>query len=155
MRRTFWTLAAAALLAGSAAAQTTQPSPSEPTQQIAPASVFAPSATDPIDDGSDPFAGGPVDQPFDAMGPLDAMPRIVLFDGADFSGRRLGITEDDADLTDRNFSAVASSVRIYGGTWELCDQMNFSGHCETVSGNTNLEASGFGDKVASVRLVDR
>jgi hypothetical protein len=132
-----------------------QSSPGEATQQIAPSSTLRPSATSPIENRDDPFASGPVDQPFDAMGPLEAMPRIVLFDRADFTGRRMGLTQDDADLSDRGFSAVASSVRVHGGDWELCDQANFTGHCEELSGDTNLEAGGFGDKVVSVRLVDR
>lgn len=150
-------LVVASALAGAASAQTApaEAPPGQATQPIMPSSIFSPSSTTGIDDSDDPFASGPVDQPFDAMGPSEAMPRIVLFDNADFTGRRMGLTEDDSDLHDRGFDAVASSVRIYGGTWELCDGTNFGGHCEQLSGNANLEANGFGDKVVSVRLVDR
>lgn len=146
---------AALALASAAMAQTApaQTPPGEATQQIMPSSIFSPSATTGIDNDDDPFAGGPVDQPFDAMGPMEAMPRIVLFDQADFTGRRIGFTADVADLTDLGFNAITSSVRIYAGTWELCDATNFSGHCEQLSGDTNLEASNFSDKVVSVRLV--
>ena len=154
MRRTILALVAACC-AGVAAAQTA-PQPEHPgvaTQQIMPSSAFSPSSTEAIDNSEDPFASGPLDQPFAAMGSLEAMPRIVLFDGADFSGRRIGLTENDADLTDMNFSAVASSVRIYGGVWQLCDQPNFTGRCEPLSADANLEANGFGDKIASVRLM--
>lgn len=156
MLRIVWGLAAAVAWTGAASAQTTtQAPPGEATQQIMPSSIFSPSSTSGMESDDDPFADGPVDQPFDAMGPLEAMPRIVLFDQADFTGRRMGLTADDPDLTDHTFNAVASSVRVYGGTWELCDAANFAGHCETLSGNTDLEADGFGDKVVSVRLVDR
>jgi len=157
MRRILMGLAATAALTSAAWAQTPpeQTPPGQATQQIMPSSVFSPSSTTPMDTSDDPFADGPIEQPFDAMGPMDAMPRIVLFDHADFTGRQIGLTEDDPDLADHSFSAAASSVRIYGGTWELCDATNFTGHCEELTGNTNLEDSGFGDKTVSVRLADR
>jgi hypothetical protein len=95
--------------------------------------------------------------------------RIVLYDPADFRGRRVGITRDTPDLGERNFADIASSIRVYGGTWELCEEANYGGTCRCFSSHTNvnrfglgnpvtdtdLEAEGFADRVSSIRLVRR
>ena len=93
--------------------------------------------------------------------------RIVLYDPATFGGRRIGVTRDTPDLGERSFADIASSIRVYHGTWQLCDEPNYGGTCRCFSshanvnrigfGNpvtdTNLETEGFSDTVASVRLV--
>ena len=93
--------------------------------------------------------------------------RIVLYDPANFSGRRIGVTQDTPDLGRRRFADVASSIRVYGGTWELCEEVNYGGQCRRFSSHTNvnrfgignpvsetnLETDGFGDRVSSIRLV--
>jgi len=93
--------------------------------------------------------------------------RIVLYDPADFRGRRVGITQDTPDLGARNFTDVASSIRVYGGTWQLCEEANYGGACRCFSSHTNLnrfgignpvtdtnlETEGFGDTVSSIRLI--
>lgn len=151
MRRTIWALAVSALLVSAAAAQT-EPLTSEPTQQIAPTSPFTPSPTNSIDAADDPFAGGPVDLPFSAIG-ADELARIVLFDQPNLRGRRIGITEDTPDLSQSGFASIASAVRVHGGVWELCAEKEYRGQCRRVSATTNLDTTGFGDKAQSVRLV--
>ena len=93
--------------------------------------------------------------------------RIVLYDPANQRGRRIGITQDTPDLGEREFADIASSVRVYHGVWQLCDEPNYQGNCRCFRSHTNvnrfglgnpvtdasLEADGFGDTVASVRLV--
>lgn len=95
--------------------------------------------------------------------------RIVLYDPNNFRGRRVGITQDTPDLGARNFADIASSIRVYHGTWQLCAEPNYGGVCRCFSSHTNvnrfgignpvsdtsLEAEGFSDTVASVRLVRR
>lgn len=95
--------------------------------------------------------------------------RIVLYDPANLRGRRVGVTEDTPDLASREFSGIASSIRVYYGTWQLCSEANYGGTCKCYASHTNmnrfgmgnpvsdinLEAEGFGDRVASVRRVQR
>jgi|CXWL01.1.fsa_nt_gi ABC-type amino acid transport substrate-binding protein len=94
--------------------------------------------------------------------------RIVLYDPSDLKGRRVGITRDTPDLGERDFADIASSIRVYHGTWQLCDEANYQGNCRCFSSHTNtgrfgignpvtdtnLETEGFSDTVASVRLIN-
>lgn len=93
--------------------------------------------------------------------------RIVLYDAANRRGPQVGITRDTPDLAQRNFANVASAVRVYYGTWELCSEPNYGGECRRFSSHANvnrfgignpvtdasLEAESFSDTVASIRLV--
>lgn len=93
--------------------------------------------------------------------------RIVLYDAANRRGPQVGITRDTPDLGQRNFANVASAVRVYYGTWELCSEPNYGGECRRFSSHANvnrfgignpvtdasLETESFSDTVASIRLV--
>jgi hypothetical protein len=95
--------------------------------------------------------------------------RIVLYDPANFRGRRIGVTQDTPDLGAREFADIASSIRVYHGIWQLCSEANYGGVCRCYSSHTNtnrfgignpvtdtdLTADDFADTVASVRLVRR
>lgn len=95
--------------------------------------------------------------------------RIVLYDPNNQRGRRIGITRDTPDLGERDFADIASSIRVYHGAWELCEEPNYGGVCRCFSSHTNvnrlglgnpvtdkdLDAEGFGNTVSSVRLVRR
>lgn len=96
-------------------------------------------------DDDDDFGGIP--QPPPDFG------RLVLFDNASFRGRSIGITQDTPNLGARRFSDVASAARVQAGVWEVCEEVNYGGRCIQLTSNTDLDAAGMGDTVASVRRV--
>ena len=81
-------------------------------------------------------------------------PRIILFDRVDFEGRSLAVFDATPSL--RSWGNRTGSVKVYGGTWELCDGDRYRGRCETVSDHVyDLGRLGLRDKVSSVRQVGR
>jgi hypothetical protein len=81
-------------------------------------------------------------------------PRIILFDRLNFEGRSTAIFDATPSL--RSWGNRTGSIKVYGGTWELCDGDRYRGRCETVSDSVyDLARLGLRDKVSSVRPVGR
>lgn len=81
--------------------------------------------------------------------------RIVLYERADMHGRSIGVTLDTPNLASRHFAALASSVRVQGGAWELCEQVNYGGPCHQVDANTDLQAAGWAGRIQSIRHAEK
>jgi hypothetical protein len=78
--------------------------------------------------------------------------RIVLFDDINYRGESAVLTGARANLGSLNNRV--SSVKVYGGTWELCDGPDFRGHCRTVTQTIpDLRKWGMQDNVTSIRPV--
>jgi hypothetical protein len=91
--------------------------------------------------------------------------RIVLFRDEDFRGRSVALERDEACLDNRDFSAVASSVRVksrhsgepensgpaVGEVW-LYEDCNFSGRVKRVTEDLSFLGDDFDDTVSSVRV---
>ena len=59
-------------------------------------------------------------------------PRAVLYEYSGFGGRTFVIEGDVVNNLDRTgFNDRASSIRIEGGYWMFCTDMNFQGTCRT------------------------
>ena len=109
----------------------------------------------------DDYAGGPDDpgygpgygyggQDYDA-----GYARITLFEGYDFTGPRITFDREEADLRRIGFSNRASSARIEGGAWELCDGAGFTKSCRVLRRDVrNLGVIGLDSLVTSLRPVD-
>ncbi|MEP7260926.1 MAG: beta/gamma crystallin-related protein [Usitatibacter sp.] len=55
---------------------------------------------------------------------------IVLFDGADFSGRSLSLDNSADNLNDIGFNDRVDSVIVEGGRWRLCSDAGGRGSCQ-------------------------
>jgi hypothetical protein len=89
-------------------------------------------------------------------GPTEPYPpmaaRIVLFDDINYRGESAVLTSARGNLGSLNNRI--SSVKVYGGTWELCDGADFRGHCRTITQTIpDLRKWGMQDNVTSVRPV--
>ncbi len=79
---------------------------------------------------------------------------LVLFEDDSYSGTRISIRNEVSDLQRAGFSDRASSLRLQGGKWEVCDRPHFGGRCEIIQRSiNNLERIDMGDRISSVRPV--
>ena len=81
--------------------------------------------------------------------------KVTLFGRENFQGRPFTVDRPIGDLERFDFSDRASSVIIQGGTWEVCDDVRFSGRCVTLQPGRypSLAAIGLGDRISSLRLA--
>jgi len=79
---------------------------------------------------------------------------ITLYEDSNYRGRQLEIDQDVSNLGQYNFNDRASSVRIDGGTWEICQDGGYNGRCIIVDGDvTSLAQLNMNDTVSSVRRI--
>ena len=81
------------------------------------------------------------------MGALD------LYGGPEFRGRSVRLQDDVRDLNELNFDGRASSVVIHDGTWQLCTEPNFRGHCGVFRPGEYAQIAGLDDRVSSIRQL--
>ena len=82
-----------------------------------------------------------------------ATAQIVLYENDNFDGRTYRAFNSVSNLNDGGFNDKASSVRINGGRWQLCDDAYFRGSCVTLGPGEypSLRAMGMNDKLSSAR----
>jgi hypothetical protein len=79
---------------------------------------------------------------------------VILFDGENHTGATLPIDGPVPDLVPLRFNDAASSVVIYSGSWEFCEDSNFRGRCEVLTGSvTSLRGVRLNDAISSIRPV--
>jgi hypothetical protein len=79
---------------------------------------------------------------------------IVLYDDPYFRGRSVTIKDPTENLRSVNFHDRAESVRVIGGSWELCSEPRFR-RCQTVDRDVALLSSlGMNKKLSSVRPAE-
>lgn len=77
---------------------------------------------------------------------------LMLFDDRGFRGRSIRLTRESPLLV--GFANLAESVRVGGGSWQLCDRRDFAGQCVVVSGDIpDLGSLGLRNRVQSARPV--
>jgi hypothetical protein len=91
-------------------------------------------------------------------GPVEPNPpthaRLVVFDDIDYRGQSSVLTAARANFGSLN--KRISSVKVYGGAWELCDGPEFRGHCRTVTESIpDLRKWGMQDNLMSARPAGR
>lgn len=105
------------------------------------------SSARPLYGGRPPYPG-----PGPGPGPGPSEGRLVLYDNPNFRGSSHTVVGMSSYLP--NFANRAESVRVYGGTWELCEEANWRGRCITVSEDVrDLRSYGFRDRAASARPI--
>jgi hypothetical protein len=84
-------------------------------------------------------------------GPVSATrPRLVVFDDINYGGQSAVLTDPSGTLGTLN--SRVSSLKVYGGAWELCDAPDFRGRCRTISDNVaDLRGVGLQDVIKSAR----
>lgn len=78
---------------------------------------------------------------------------LTLFADSDFRGARVTLQGDARDLRQMNFNDRVSSLVVRSGTWELCQDSNFSGRCAQFGPGEYRVLPGFNDAVSSVREI--
>lgn len=54
--------------------------------------------------------------------------RVVVFEGANFTGRRVTLNEERNSLL-----GAAGSIQVVGGRWQVCDRPDYGGNCVVVT----------------------
>lgn len=82
---------------------------------------------------------------------------LVLFSGADWSGRQVTLTGDTPNLGALNFNNRTRSARIPAGeTWELCSDRAYRGHCIVFTGEVrDLKAYQMIERITSARKLPK
>jgi len=79
---------------------------------------------------------------------------IVLYDDTNYRGREVAIDEDAPNLGQYSFNDRATSLRVEGGTWEICQDGNYGGRCQIVDGDVaSLSTFNMNNTISSVRRV--
>ena len=79
--------------------------------------------------------------------------RVVLYDAYNFSGASYTVN-GNVDNLDGRFNDRARSMIISYGTWELCNDANYGGGCQTYGPGRYQNLGGLSNRVSSVRMTD-
>ena len=78
----------------------------------------------------------------------------VLFEHERFEGRALPVSDHEPDLRRHGFNDSATSLRLGGGLWEVCEDVGFGGRCHRLSGDVwDLRSLGLHDRISSLRRI--
>ena len=88
-------------------------------------------------------------------GPLP--PRVVFYEREDFGGHSVTTQSDVADFNLIGFNDRASSIEVFGGPVEVCQDGGFGGPCAVLRQGQypSLRAMGLDNRISSVRAVER
>jgi hypothetical protein len=78
---------------------------------------------------------------------------VTLYNDDNFGGRSVTLRGATPDLVAFGFNDRTSSVIVRSGTWELCENAGFQGHCITLQRGEYRRLQGFNDVVSSLREV--
>ena len=63
----------------------------------------------------------------DVISSVELVPKIVLYEHAQFKGRELALESSTSNLRSFIFNDKASSVKVQSGTWKLWEHISFTG----------------------------
>jgi hypothetical protein len=88
-----------------------------------------------------------------AASSLAAAGEITLYEHDNFGGRTFHAVDVIENLANSGFNDIASSVVVRSGTWQVCDDAYFRGHCVTLRPGSypSLGQMGLNDRVSSAR----
>jgi hypothetical protein len=89
------------------------------------------------------------------VGATASAAELTLFSQENFHGQRLVAHDSIRNLANSGFNDRASSVVIRDGTWQLCDDAYFRGHCVTLQPGDypSLRAIGLNNSLSSAREI--
>jgi hypothetical protein len=76
--------------------------------------------------------------------------RAELFDGNRFDGRVFAVTGPVSNFP-REFNDRVQSMVVYGGHWELCENIDYRGTCRTYGPGRHADLGGMANRVSSIR----
>ncbi|WP_300377170.1 beta/gamma crystallin-related protein [Henriciella sp.] len=78
----------------------------------------------------------------------------IVYAHPDFTGQSLRVTHAIPHLNRYRFNDKASSIRVTGGSWEVCVDPNYRGRCEIITYREGqLNQIRLNDKITSIRPV--
>jgi hypothetical protein len=85
-----------------------------------------------------------------------AVAEIILYEHDNYNGRSLRFSSQENNLVDMNFNDKASSAEVRNGSWQLCNDSEFRGHCITLSPGRypSLGDMDMNDRVSSLRPIE-
>ena len=87
-------------------------------------------------------------------GPAEGEGVAILYQHSDFRGQSIRVTGPIPHLSQYRFNDTASSIRIQGGSWEVCVDPNFRGRCEILTyPEGELGQLRLNDNISSIRPV--
>lgn len=86
-----------------------------------------------------------------------ATAQVTFYENDDFRGRSFTARSQVTDFSRFGFNDRASSVQVFSGRWEVCQDNNFSGRCVVLRTGrySSLNAMNLNDRVSSVRAVGK
>jgi uncharacterized protein YcfJ len=86
-----------------------------------------------------------------------AAAQVTFYEREDFRGRSFTADHPIGNLERAGFNDRASSARVDGGAWQVCEDSRFSGNCVVLQPGQydSLRAIGLNNAISSVRPVDR
>lgn len=96
-----------------------------------------------------------IEQP--PVAPVPAAVRAVMYQREGLEGRAMVATEDVADLRRSGFNDRVSSMEVFGGPWEMCQDNNFGGRCIVLRPGQyrSLANLGLDNRLSSMRILMR
>jgi len=76
--------------------------------------------------------------------------RVELFDGFRFDGRAFAITGPVANFPNE-FNDRAQSMIVYDGYWEICENIDYRGTCQTYGPGRHANLGGMTNRASSIR----
>ncbi len=115
------------------------------------------SSARPIDGGSGSGGGGGGRAGWGGSGGggWQGGPRIVMYEGPNFSGRSHTVSEDILpNFSGSGFNDRATSLRVEQGYWLICTDANFGGQCRTLGpGDYATLPYGLSNSISSARKI--
>ena len=92
-----------------------------------------------------------------ALVAAQASAEVVFYGQENFQGRSFTANRAYNDLRQQGFNDRASSAIVYGGRWEVCEDVHFEGRCTILRPGRypDLNSMGVGNNISSVRAVTR
>ena len=84
-------------------------------------------------------------------------PGLTLYEGRNFRGASVLVERPRRRLDRADFENVASSAVVSGGSWEVCEGEEFSGHCVVLRPGEYpaLREMGMNNRISSARPLNR
>lgn len=84
-----------------------------------------------------------------------AMADITFYEHDNYAGRTFVTGDDMRNIGRVGFNDRASSIMVDRGRWEVCEDINYGGHCAILRPGSypSLQAMGLNDRISSVRRV--
>ena len=78
---------------------------------------------------------------------------LDLYNREGFRGRSVRVDNDVRDMSHLNFDGRASSAVVHEGTWQVCTESRFRGHCEVLRPGEYPRLAGLDDRVSTVSRI--